>query len=100
MDNLPPGREFEIPAAGIVVGRYAAADIQVYSPYVKGKHVRLWPVEDGIAVEDLASTNGTAINGVLLSRNPEPRQSVLRAGDRLTLAGTHDFEIVERAGVR
>lgn len=93
LETLAPGREFEIPAEGIVVGRSGAADVRVYSPYVKGAHVRLWPVDGGIAVEDLQSTNGTAINGVIFSDNLERRQTVLRAGDRLTLAGTHDFEI-------
>ena len=98
MENLPPGREFEIPSGGIVLGRYKSADVHVYSAYVKGMHVRLWPVEDGIAAEDLASTNGTAVNGAVFSGQPERRQVVLRVGDRLTLASTHDFEIVERAG--
>jgi hypothetical protein len=96
LENLAPGREFEIPVQGIVLGRYAAADVHVYSPYVKGQHVRLWPIEDGIAVEDQASTNGTAINGVLFSSGAKRTQAVLRRGDRLTLAGTHDFEVVER----
>jgi pSer/pThr/pTyr-binding forkhead associated (FHA) protein len=98
MENLPPGREFEIPSGGIVLGRYKSADVRVYSAYVKGAHVRLWPVKDGIGAEDLASTNGTAVNGTVFSRQPGSRQVVLRVGDRLTLASTHDFEIVERDG--
>jgi pSer/pThr/pTyr-binding forkhead associated (FHA) protein len=96
LENLAPGREYEIPAQGIVIGRYAAADIEVYSPHLKGKHARLWPVDDGIAVEDLGSTNGTAINGVVFSGGGKPNRAIIRPGDRLTLASTHDFEVVER----
>jgi hypothetical protein len=94
MDGLPPGREFEVPARGIVLGRSSNADVQVLSVHVDPQHVRLWPVEDGIAVDDLASTTGTAVNGAVLSLERGP--ALLRPGDRLSLAETHDFEIVER----
>jgi pSer/pThr/pTyr-binding forkhead associated (FHA) protein len=83
--------EFEIPSSGSVLGRSDSADVRVLSAYVKRHHVRLLPVPGGIGVEDLSSTNGTAVNGSCLTK-----PGLLRAGDRLTLAALYHFDVVER----
>jgi hypothetical protein len=88
MDNLPPGASFEIAPPGLVIGRLPDADVKIVSPYVARHHVRLWPTDDGIRVQDLGSTNGTCVNGTLVTK------AVLRAGDRLTIAGLWEFLIV------
>lgn len=90
--DLVSGAEVEIPAEGLIVGRSAGAGLRVASSAVARSHARIWPVPEGLAVEDLGSTNGTFVNesGV--------RTAVLRAGDRLTFAASFDFAVVERAG--
>jgi pSer/pThr/pTyr-binding forkhead associated (FHA) protein len=88
-EGLPVGATLEVsPAAGLVLGRGPKADVRLASPYLKRDHARVWAVEDGIAVDDLQSNNGTTVNGASLER------AVLRSGDTLCLAGRYHFEVV------
>jgi pSer/pThr/pTyr-binding forkhead associated (FHA) protein len=91
--NLKDGAEFDLPAAGLelILGRGRDADVRVAPNGVARRHARLsWNAAGDLVVEDLGSTNGTTVNGVALRDGPH----VLRAGDRLTLALSFDFEIV------
>lgn len=90
MDNLPPGSQFFVGSPGLVIGRSPDADVKILSPYVARRHVRLWSTDEGIAAEDLGSTNGTMVNGVPV------RQAILRQGDRLTIAALYSFRVVLR----
>ncbi len=92
MENLPPGAEFEVPAAGIILGRLQGVDVWIVSPYVKRKHARIWPTGDGVTLtlEDLESTNETFVNGV------PTRKALLHPGDRFAIAGLYNFEVVRR----
>jgi pSer/pThr/pTyr-binding forkhead associated (FHA) protein len=83
---------FEIPPAGLVLGRGTDADVRVASEMVARKHVRLSWVRGALVAEDLRSTNGTRINGLAAS---EPTTGELRAGDVLTLAHVYDFEVAD-----
>ena len=46
-----------------LLGRSSSCDHQVYHPMVSRKHCELMEEEDAIAVHDLASSNGTYVNG-------------------------------------
>jgi hypothetical protein len=89
--QLVVGQDFPIPLAGLVLGRGTDTDIRVASNGVARKHVRLsWDEEGALVAEDLCSTNRTEVNGV---RHERCR---LAAGDRLTLAGFFDFDIITK----
>ena len=68
---------------GMVIGRAAdQCDLVVAHATVSRRHARLSLAGDGLQVEDLGSTNGTAISGKML-RAGEP--ATLRAGSKLKL---------------
>ncbi|MBS0223068.1 MAG: adenylate/guanylate cyclase domain-containing protein [Proteobacteria bacterium] len=72
-------------AQGMVIGRAAdQCELVVPHPTVSRRHARLMLNGDALQVEDLGSTNGTAVNGAIaLARVPVPLQtgSRLRVGD-------------------
>lgn len=47
-----------------VVGSAPEVDVRLSSPEVSRLHARLEPCDDGLWIEDLASTNGTFVDGV------------------------------------
>ena len=51
----------------IIVGRSPGADIVIGAGYVSGRHARFSLMGQNLFVEDLGSTNGTAVNGQLIS---------------------------------
>ncbi len=60
----------------VIVGRSPGADIVIGASYVSGRHARFSLMGQNLFVEDLGSTNGTAVNGKRIS---EP--AALRNGD-------------------
>ena len=69
-------------AAETVVGKAADADFIVSDLLVSRRHARLMRVGDGLFLEDLGSTNGTFVNGRLISS-----QTVVE-GDVVTIGNT------------
>jgi hypothetical protein len=63
----------------LVIGRHHACDVVLSDPSVSRRHARLVFRDGTWVVQDLESTNGTAVNGVVVGR------CGLRAGDRLRL---------------
>ena len=63
------------------------ADIQIDSPVVSRKHGRIYLQDDYYFYEDLSSTNGTYINGVLYGRESEngKYKNLLKIGDVLRI---------------
>ncbi len=55
--------EVELTKPVTVVGRHPACDVCIDHPAVSGRHMLFRIVERTVYVEDLASTNGTKING-------------------------------------
>ncbi len=81
-----PARDsrIEVPAGGLVFGRAAGSAGRLGDdPALSRWHARLDPDGEGLVVEDLASTNGTLLNGQRISG----RQPV-RPGDVVTLGGS------------
>ncbi len=51
----------------VIVGRSPGADIVIGAGYVSGRHARFHLMGQNLFVEDLGSTNGTAVNGQLIN---------------------------------
>ena len=51
----------------VIVGRSPSADIVVGAGYVSARHARFSLMGQNLFVEDLGSTNGTAVNGQAIS---------------------------------
>ena len=63
----------------VVIGRAAECDISVPADEMSRRHAMVKPTQDGLAVEDLGSANGSFIN------NKRIQQGFLRPGDELRL---------------
>jgi FHA domain-containing protein len=50
----------------VVIGR-EGADLTIADPEISRRHARLRPVDGGVEIEDLGSTNGTFVNGERLA---------------------------------
>ena len=62
LNSLVDGREYPIPANGLVIGRDPACEIVVSSTDVSRKHAVIAPSQDGYVLTD-TSTNGVIVNG-------------------------------------
>lgn len=60
--------EVELAKPVTVVGRHPDCDIVIEHPAVSGRHMLFRVVDRTVYVEDLASTNGTRVNGLAVSR--------------------------------
>lgn len=60
----------------VTIGRAPGNDIVIGAEYVSGRHARFTIMGQNLFIEDLGSTNGTAVNGQLIL---EP--VALRSGD-------------------
>ncbi len=66
----------------IIVGRSPGADIVIGAGYVSGRHARFTLMGQNLFVEDLGSTNGTAVNGRLIGEPVALRNNdVVNVGD-------------------
>ena len=64
----------------VIVGCNPGADIVIGAGYVSGRHARFSLMGQNLFVEDLGSTNGTAVNGQFIN---EP--TALRNGDTVNV---------------
>jgi pSer/pThr/pTyr-binding forkhead associated (FHA) protein len=78
-----PIEGLERPAApGLTIGR-AETDVELNDPDVSREHAIVRRVDEGIAVEDLGSTNGTYVNDGRIRGIAE-----VKAGDRVRFGNT------------
>jgi hypothetical protein len=89
-----PGKVFEIAKQVITIGRDVKSDFVVNDAEVSRSHTRLTVQSDGCLVEDLASTNGSFINGQRITTG-----KMIRPGDVLGMGETvlMDFVFVPDA---
>ncbi|HOX42774.1 MAG TPA: sigma 54-interacting transcriptional regulator [Myxococcota bacterium] len=87
--RLPEGPVFDFPeeAESVSLGRGAPADLVLDDPHVSALHARIQRRGEGYAVEDLRSTNGSALEraGLRTPLAPGGPGLELRTGDRLLL---------------
>jgi len=72
------------------LGRSHEADIQLSDTFVSSKHALFEVTDEGLAVEDLGSTNGTQVN-----REDVEGLHLLRPGDEVQIGDTI-FEVGQR----
>ena len=82
--SLVDGREYAIPAAGLVIGRDASCDVVVPTAEVSRRHAEIAPSNEGYVLKD-TSTNGVFVNGERVSAT-----QVLGRGD-IVRVGNEDF---------
>lgn len=88
--ELSVGQVVAVPPAGLMIGRGEDAGLRIASNGVARRHARVsWCPDGTLEVEDLGSTNGIEVNGVVR------RASALRSGDVLAIAGVFEFDIIE-----
>jgi pSer/pThr/pTyr-binding forkhead associated (FHA) protein len=76
-----PGTTFDV-SRGATLGRADTADIRVDDSFASSAHARVFERNDFMNVEDLASTNGTYLNGRKLGGTEQLRVGdVIRIGD-------------------
>ena len=87
------GEKFEVKDGGTRLGRSSSNDIHIPDEELSRNHCLFEPFGDsGIRVIDLASANGTVVNGVQLGSEPR----VLSAGDVIEVGAT----VIEVTGDR
>ncbi len=82
------GAEYEIPTRGATLGR-GEVEIRLDDPFASSRHARIFREGPVVVIEDLGSTNGTYLNGELLT-GPQP----LHAGDRIRI-GDSEFSYLQ-----
>jgi len=94
LHSVPTGTIFAVPEEGFTLGRSVDAGIRIHDGSVARAHARVRRDGDHLLVTDLASTNGTFVNGV---RVPSSTTAGVpcRLGDRLTLAMGYELEVVD-----
>lgn len=66
----------------VIVGRSPGSDIVIGAGYVSGRHARFSLMGQNLFVEDLGSTNGTAVNGQIITAPVALRnKDVVSVGD-------------------
>jgi serine phosphatase RsbU (regulator of sigma subunit) len=63
LDDHEPGRRIKIDKTSLIAGRIAPADLVLDSTMVSRRHCRFDLIGDRMMLTDLASTNGTFVNG-------------------------------------
>lgn len=68
----------------ILVGRGTEADVTFDDPFISDRHVRFDRLGNRLVIEDLGSTNGTAVNGIpVVGRRALDRGDVIRIGQTM-----------------
>jgi len=72
--------EVELEKPVTVLGRHPACDIVLDHPAISGRHLLFRQVERTVYVEDLASTNGTKVNGIAATTQVVHHLDLIEAG--------------------
>jgi pSer/pThr/pTyr-binding forkhead associated (FHA) protein len=82
------GEDYDIPSYGATLGR-GEVEIRLEDPFASSRHARISREGPVVVIEDLGSTNGTYLNGELLT-GPQP----LHDGDRIRI-GDSEFSYLQ-----
>ncbi|CUS49000.1 MAG: ABC-type efflux pump hybrid permease / ATPase [Idiomarinaceae bacterium HL-53] len=86
-DSVEKVGRIKVSQDNVIIGRNPDADVYVAHPSVSWRHAKLTKSGENYVIEDLGSTNGTYVNGVLI-KNP----TQLRKNDEILL-GIYAFSI-------
>ncbi len=90
------GREYEIPANGLRLGRSSSNDVSIPDEELSRNHCLFEKDASGaISVLDLASANGTYVNGELLDSSPR----LLHDGDKIEVGATRLVALSDKPSV-
>ena len=85
LDGPLAGRSFEVGEGGLRLGRSSSNDIHIPDEELSRNHCLFEAVgESGVRVTDLASANGTILNGVQMGDEP----ALLKEGDVIVVGAT------------
>ncbi len=82
LQGADQGRQFELGAEVVTIGRHSANPIHLHDTQVSRKHLEIQPFSQGFRVVDLGSGNGTRLNGKPVGT------AELRTGDRISVGET------------
>ena len=83
VDGPDRGIELDLPAVGVVIGTDKTCDVALTDPFVSRRHCSIAPAQQGFAITDLGSRNGTVIDGVAVGKVVAPPGVALRIGKTL-----------------
>jgi diguanylate cyclase (GGDEF)-like protein len=89
LDGQDTGQVIALGAGRSSVGRVEGSDVLLNDPSVSRRHGRFVSDGDGVRLEDLGSSNGTFVNGELVS------QHWLREGDTVQFGGQACFRFMQ-----
>jgi two-component system, cell cycle response regulator len=89
LDGQDTGQVLSLSAGRYSVGRLEGSDLLLNDPSVSRRHARFVSDGDGYRIEDLGSSNGTYVNGELVS------QHWLREGDVVQFGGHACFRFMQ-----
>jgi two-component system, cell cycle response regulator len=89
LDGQDTGQVLSLGAGRSSVGRMEGSDLVLLEPSVSRRHARFVADGEGFRVEDLGSSNGTYVNGELVS------QRWLREGDVVQFGGQACFRFMQ-----
>jgi S1-C subfamily serine protease len=85
------GNRFQIPKKGLLIGRDAAqCGLVLPDDNVSKEHAWVVPLDNGVAVIDRSSTNGTYVNS---ADSPRINKMLLKNGDRIFIGRKNPTEI-------
>ena len=79
---LPTGDRVPLSTTVVSIGRQSDCTVVLGDPNASRRHAEIRPVDDGFVVVDLASTNGTKVNGTNVA------QHHLTDGDQVVIGAT------------
>lgn len=80
---LPDGKRVRLAEATVTIGRAAECEVRLADTSVSRRHAEVRMVGDGWTVVDLGSTNGTKVNGAVVTERR------LKDGDTLSVGDSH-----------
>ena len=90
------GLRYDVKEGEFHLGRSRTCDICIPDPRLSRKHCLFVVSKDGFSIVDLASVNGTIVNGTPIDATIRP----LKVGDRITVGDTSLIVVVARRGRR
>jgi len=80
LDALDWQDSFLLDESPVIIGRGAAAHVQLDDRFVSRKHCELYELEGKLVVHDLTSKNGTFVNGYAVQEAFVMPEDLLRVG--------------------